>query len=196
MGTKKYLEAINEIFRKSPVVSFSSIQRIVKNKKNTQYTKQLIRNLLKQRKIKKLTKGFYTSHDEVSLLVFCFKPAYLGLQDALSFHNLWEQETIPVIITTKKIRSGIRKVFDLNVLIRRIDKKYLFGFEYFKEGNFYFPYSDLEKTFIDLVYFRQPMDKEVINNFKEKINRKKLDSYLKKYPKRFKEKVLTGLSYL
>lgn len=57
----------------------------------------------------------------------------MGLQDALSIHNLWEQETIPIIIITRKIRQGIRKVLDLNVLIRRIDKKYFFGFDYIKK---------------------------------------------------------------
>jgi len=123
------------------------------------------------------------------LIVFCFKPAYLGLQNALSFHNLWEQETNPVIITTRELRRGIRKVFDRNVLIRRISRKYLFGFEYYEDGDFYFPYSDIEKTFIDMVYFRQPLDAEVISSFREKIDRKKLAEYLKKYSERFRKKI-------
>ncbi len=187
MGKQKYLSRVDSLFKKSPVVNFNSIQRIVKNKKN--YTKQLIRNLLKQGKIKKLAKGYYTSHNEISLIVFCFKPAYLGLQDALSHHNLWEQETIPVIITSKKARQGIRNIFGANVLIRRIDKKYLFGFEYYKDGDFYFPYSDIEKTFIDMIYFRQHLDKEIILEFKKKMDKKKLKLYLKKYSKRFIKKI-------
>src|SRR3989344_769407 len=149
MGKQKYLLRVTSLFKESPVVNFSSIERIVKNKKNIkQYTKQLIRNLIKQGKINKLTKGFYTSRDEISLIVFCFKPAYLGLQNAMSFHNLWEQETVPVVITTRNLRVGIRRVFDMNVSIRKIDKKYIFGFEYYKDGEFYFPYSDIEKRLI------------------------------------------------
>jgi len=102
MGKIKYQEEIKELFRKSPVVSYSSIEKIVKNKKNIkQYTKQLIRNLLLKKKIKRLAKGYYTIINDSSLAVYCFKPAYLGLQDSLSFHNLWEQETIPVIIVLK-----------------------------------------------------------------------------------------------
>ena len=101
MGKEKYLKDVEKLFEKSPVVNFASIERIVKNKKNIkQYTKQLIRNLILKNKIRKLTKGCYTKYDENSLAVFCFK-GYLGLQDALSFHNLWEQETIPIIITSK-----------------------------------------------------------------------------------------------
>jgi|SRR3989344_720014 len=187
MGKQKYLSSVNSLFKKSSVVSFNSIERIVKNKKN--YTKQLIRNLIKQGKIKKLAKGYYTSHNEISLIVFCFKPAYLGLQDALSYHNLWEQETIPVIITSKKARQGIRNILGVNVLIRRINRKYLFGFEYYKNGDFYFPYSDIEKTFIDMIYFRQPLDKEVVLEFKKKMDKKKLKLYLKKYPKKFIKKI-------
>ncbi|MFH1592449.1 MAG: hypothetical protein ABIB47_03730 [Candidatus Woesearchaeota archaeon] len=194
MGKQKYLSDIKNLFKKSPVVSFKSIERIIKNKKRVkQYTKQLIRNLISKNKIKKLAKGYYTSHDEVSFSVFCFKPAYFGLQDALSIYELWEQETIPIIITTRKVRQGIRKILKVNVLIRRITPKYLFGFDYYKDGDFYFPYSDVEKTFIDMVYFKQPLDEEVIKNFRKKINVKKLGAYLKKYPKKFRNRVLLKL---
>ena len=192
MGKQKYLSRVMSLFKESPVVSFNSIKLIVKNKKNVrQYTKQLVRNMIKQGKIKRLTRGFYTSRDEISLLVFCFKPSYLGLQDALSIHNLWEQETIPVIISTRKIRPGIRKIFGANMLIRRIDKEYFFGYDYVKQGDFYLPVSDVEKTFIDMVYFRQPLDKEVINEIKRSIDVKKLNLYLKKYPKKFSKRVLS-----
>ncbi len=191
MGKQKHLSRVISLFKESPVVSFNSIELIVKNKKNVkQYTKQLIRNLIKQGKIKKLAKGVYTSRDELSLSVFCFKPSYLGLQNAMSFHNLWEQETVLVIVTSRKVRTGIRKIWGSNVLIRKIDKKYIFGFEYYKDGDFYFPYSDIEKTFIDMVYFRQPLDKEAVVEFKKKIDKKKFNSYLKRYPKRFRERVI------
>lgn len=191
MGKQKYLEDIKNLFNKSLVVNSSSISRLIKNKKEfKQYQKQLIRNLILKKKIKRLTKGFYTIHEDPSLIVFCFKPSYLGLQDALSFYELWEQETIPVMITSRKIRQGIRKILGINVLIRRIDKKYLFGFEYKKQGNFYFPYSEIEKTFIDMIYFKQRISENVKNNMIKKINKDKLINYLEVYPKKFREKVL------
>lgn len=190
MGKEKYQKKIEELFKKSFVVNIDSIKRIIRKTKNIkQYTKQLIRNLVLKGKIKRLTKGYYTIHDDPSLGVFCFKPSYLGLQDAISFHNLWEQETTPIIITTRKIRPGIRKIIGMNVLIRRIDKKYFFGFDHFPQGNFYLPYSDIEKTFIDMVYFKEKLSKEAIKNLRKKINRKKLDSYLKIYPKRFRKRI-------
>jgi predicted transcriptional regulator of viral defense system len=188
MGKQKYQKEILEFFKKSPVVDFSSIRRIIKEK-TPSYTKQLVRNLIIQGKISKLAKGYYTIHDDNSLIVFCFKPSYLGLQHALSFHNLWEQETNPIVITTRKIRQGVRVVMGRNVILRKIDKKYIFGFDYYLDGDFYLPYSDVEKTFIDMVYFRQPLDKEVITNFKKKIDKKKLSSYLKNYPIKLRRKV-------
>lgn len=193
MGKRKYLDKIINLFEKSPVVDFDSIKRIVGDKKRIkQYTKQIIRNLIKQNRIKRITKGFYTIHEDPSLAVFCFS-GYLGVQNALSFHNLWEQETVPVIITAKRLRSGRREVFGANVIIKKIDRKYFFGFEYQKDGDFYLPYSDIEKTFIDEIYFKLPMDEELIANFREKINKKKLREYLMKYPLRFRKIVLAKL---
>lgn len=167
------------------------IERIIKNKKEVnQYTKQLIKNLIKKGKINRLTKGYYSIYNDTSIAVYCFKPAYLGLQDALSFHNLWEQETIPVLITTKKIRQGIRKITGSNLLIKRINKRYFFGYNYQKEYSFYLPYSDIEKTLIDMIYFRQKINDATKEEIIKKIDVKKLNSYLKIYPKIFQKKVL------
>ena len=188
MGKIKYIDDIRKFFKKSPVVDIGSLKRFI-TKKNKDYIYLVINNLLRKKEIKKITKGYYTIHEDPSLIVFCFKPSYLGVQNAMSFHNLWEQETVPVILTARNVRSGRREVFGANVIVRKIDRKYLFGFEYYNDGDFYFPYSDIEKTFIDMVYFRQPLDAEVISNFKEKIDRKKLNSYLERYPERFRKKI-------
>ncbi|MBU1204120.1 MAG: hypothetical protein KKG60_03585 [Nanoarchaeota archaeon] len=186
MGKQIHLGKIERLFDKSPVVEFKSIERIIGKKS---YSKLLISNLMRKGKIKKIGKGVYTKHPESSLAVFGFKPAYLGLQSALSFHGLWEQETIPVILTTKKVRRGIREVMGSNILVRNIDRKYFFGFGLFKEGEFYLPYSDLEKTFIDMVVFNQPLDDDVLKEIQKKLDIKKLKNYLKKYNLVLRKKV-------
>lgn len=194
MGREKYQKKVEELFRKSPVVSFGSIERVVREKRKVrQYAKQLVRNLLLSGKVKRIAKGFYSVHEEPMLNVFCFQPSYLGLQDALSLHGIWEQETVPIIITSRKVRNGLRKTSLGNVLIRRIDKKYLFGIEYVKDGDFYVPYSDIEKTFIDMIYFGEKMSDEVLGEMRKVIDRKKLERYLRRYPKRFWERVLEKL---
>jgi len=181
MGKQIHLEKIEALFEKSPVVDFKSIERIVGKSKKSSYAKLLIYNLIKKGKIKKIGKGSYTQYNEISLAVFSFKPAYLGLQTALSHYGLWEQETIPVIITTKKVRRGIRSLMGGNVLLRNTDKKYFFGIDYIKEGEFYLPYSDLEKTFIDMIVFNQKIDEEALKNIKKRVNKQKLLNYLKRY---------------
>jgi predicted transcriptional regulator of viral defense system len=197
MGKRIHLDMIESFFEKSPVVDFNSIERIIRSKKKVKhYAKKLVSQLLKRGKIKRLAKGYYTKFDDITLSVFCFQPAYLGLQDSLSAHELWEQETIPIILTSRKTNPGIRVITGGNVMVKRIDKKYVFGIEYLKQGDFYFPYSDIEKTFIDMIYFKQYIDKEVIKEFKRKIDKKKLNSYLKLYPKRFRKIVLKRIGRL
>ena len=192
MGKQIHLNKVEKLFEKSLVVDFKSVERVIGNKKSN-YAKLFISNLLKQGKIKKVGKGVYTKFSESSLAVFAFTPGYLGLQSSLSFHGLWEQETIPVILTTKKVRTGIRSVMDSNVLVRKIDRKYFFGVEHLKEGNFYLPYSDVEKTFIDMIVFNQSIDGVVLKKIKKRIDNVKLSGYLKKYSTQTKNKVMGRL---
>ncbi len=178
MGTQKYRNAVEALIQKSPVVSFSSIKRIILSKnKVAQYPKQFVRNMIRQGKMRQLTKGFYTMHDDASLVVFCLQPAYLGLQDAMSHHNLWEQETIPIVITARNVRTGVRTVLGSRVLVRHLQPRYFFGVEHGE-----LPYSDVEKTLIDLVHFKQNIAPEVQRAFRRRVNRKKLKRYLKAYP--------------
>ena len=185
MEKMKHKEKIDGLFEKSVVVDYKSIERIVGSK----YAKLLISNLLKKKIIFKLGKGFYTKHYDISLAVFSFKPAYLGLQCALSHYGLWEQETIPVIVTTKKVRRGLRDILGGNVLIRNIDKRFFFGVNLVKEGSYYYPYSDFEKTVIDLVWFNEKMDLEMLKIIQKNIDFVKFKKYLKVYDQKFQNKM-------
>ena len=194
MGKEKYLHDVEDLFAKSPVVSYSSIEKIVTHRKKVkQYVKRLVHYLLTSGRIKRMAKGCYTAMDDAAFAVFCFQPAYLGLQDALSFHSLWEQETIPVVITARKVRPGLRKVLGRNVLIRRIERKYFFGLQHHQQGRIALPYSDVEKTFIDMVYFREKLDDKLLAAFKKRIDRKKLKAYLSVYSERLQKQVISYL---
>ncbi len=136
----------------------------------------------------------YTLHEESSLCVFAYTPAYLGLQSALSYHGLWEQETVPIVLTTRTVRRGVRTVFGSNILVRHIDPNYFFGFEYVLEGKFYVPYADIEKTAIDVVVFKVRMDKDLLNILRKRINRVTFAMYLKRYPLKLQKVVKKKLS--
>ncbi len=188
MGKIKYLAQVRDFCHKTPVVSLSSLKKMIG--KNKKYVYPMLNNLVKRGELQRITKGMYSLFDDPVLIVFCLKPAYLGLQEALSIHGLWEQETNVVLLTTKIVREGVRAVFGANVLIKRLPFAYFFGFEYKQYGDWYIPVSDIEKTFIDMIYFQQPVDKVVLKQFKKKIDLTKLRMYLQRYPKEIKKKVL------
>lgn len=182
---------VREFLERTPVASTATLSRLV-GKREYAY---VLLNLLERRgEIRRITRGYYTIHEDPTLLVYCLKPAYLGLQDAMSLHNLWEQETIPIIITCRRVRSGLREVFDHNVMVRRISPKYFFGIEDLERGGFFFPVSDVEKTFIDLVYFGE-MDGGLARRFKGKLNLKKLEAYLERYPERLRRRAMGFFSF-
>ncbi len=182
----KVIDKVREYLKRTPVASIGSISRIVGSKS---YAYLLLNHLVRKGEVFRVTRGYYSIQADPTLLVLCIKPSYLGLEDALSFHNLWEQETIPVIITPMKVRQGGRKVFGHNVLIRRILPKYFFGWDWMKYGNFLVPVSDVEKTLIDLIYFGKKIEKKLARRFKKKVDKEKLASYLRKYPKTVIRKV-------
>lgn len=195
MGKIKHIKNIRDFFKKNIVVDINSLKNFIRNRGgNKSYVYLLLNNMLKKGEINRITRGCYSLHEDPIISVFCFKPSYIGLQSALSAHNLWEQETIPTIISVKKVRQGIRKVNEDNVMIHRISPKYFFGIEYFKEGDFHVPISDVEKTLIDMIYFNQPLSDSLMKSFKDKLDKKKLDKYLKKYSKRFRGMVKDALN--
>jgi len=187
----KYKKQLYDNFKKSKVFSLRDV-RILFNNKNISkdYSKNLMANLIKEKKIHKITNGKYTFQEEIMCVGFAFSPFYYGLQEALSLHNLHEQETNAIIITTNKIKPGIREIMNTNVYLRRIDKKYFFGYDFIKYYDIEIPVSDIEKTLIDLVYYKENISKDVIIEIKKKIDLNKLNTYLQKYPKSFQKKII------
>jgi predicted transcriptional regulator of viral defense system len=182
----KHVDRIREYLKRTPVASMNSISALIPDRN---YAHVVMNHLLERREVRRITRGYYTVHEEPSLLVYCLRPAYIGLQDAMSFHELWEQETNPVVVTARKVRPGVRRVFEQNVIVRRISPEHFFGYDYLASGDFLLPVSDVEKTFIDIVYFRE-MRKDIAEGFKGRIDREKLGRYLKKYRGGFRRKVV------
>ena len=181
----KHIYRVREYLGRTPVASVRSISALVPNRN---YAHVIMNHLLKRGEVRRITRGYYTVHEEPSLLVYCLKPAYLGLQDAMSLHNLWEQETNPIIVTARKVRPGVREVLGQNVWVRRTSPKYLFGYDHMTSGNLTLPVSDVEKTLIDMIHFGE-MRKDIARSFKERIDHEKLEKYLRKYSDGFQRKV-------
>ena len=196
MVKMKYIKEIRDYFKKNVVVSIYSLKRFLISKGASEdYVYQVVNMLLKRHEINRVIKGFYSIYDDPTLIVYCLNPAYIGLESALSFHNLWEQETNINVITPGKLRTGVRTVFGANLYIHHLDPKYFFGYDFVNYYDFKIPVSDVEKTLLDLIYFKHHISQETVREIKKVISMRKLKGYLRNYHKNIKTLINKKLLY-
>ena len=157
------------------------------------YVRLLLHDLAKMGELKRITRGAYTFADESDAVGQAFSPYYYGLQDALSIHGLWEQETNPVVITPRMVRPGIRQFLGANYLVRRISRRMFFGYGPVLHAGKWVNASDVEKTLVDYAYYNAPLPPESLEEIKRRLDKKKLDSYLKRCSPRTTKKVRAWL---
>ena len=187
----KYVAEMRKRFGNSPAFTIDDLKVFLgKRGISGGYLNLLVHNLLSDGEIKRISRGVYTFSEELEVVGFGFRPFYYGLQEALSLRNLWEQETNPVVITPRKVRSGMRVFEGANYRVRRIDRRMFFGFSMMRYKGFWIPVSDLEKTLIDFIYFKEPLSQEVEAEMRKKADGKILREYLKKCPGWVKERVI------
>ena len=182
MGKKVHIDRVREFVARTPIFTARDVAAIVGY---SGYALLMLHNLAGRGEVHRVARGLYSRLDDPVLAVFAFAPAYLGLQEALSMRGGWEQETNVVLVTSGKAAPGEREVLGGRVIVHRVAPKYFFGFDHVPYGDFDVPVSDLEKTLIDLVYFREPPGEDVFGELLEKADREVLDGYLARYPKGF-----------
>jgi len=186
----KYSREFTEVFAKKPVFTKADASIFLTERGASRaYAQTFVTNLAKYGRVNRLTPGIYSFHSDPALASFAITPSYHALQEALSIHGLWEQETNTILVTPRRIRQGLRTICGGKVIVRRIDRKMFFGFESLKQGDFWVSTSDVEKTLIDIVYFKQHLNKEALAEIKKRIDLNKLRGYLKKTPKAVKKRV-------
>lgn len=190
-----YSVDFEEHFRSRPFFSMRDARLFLKSKGiSPAYLKVFMHRQVKKGKLKRLGKGLYSFKEDLELVGFAFRPFYYGLQFALSHHSLWDQASNMVVVTPQKVRTGIRVIWGQNVVVRRISPRLFFGFELVNENEYWIPVSTIEKTFIDMVYFRQKMDAQLIESFRSRIRKPILESYLKKIPVGVQKRVKKALA--
>lgn len=188
----KYISGIRNNFSRKefPVFSVVEIRSWLASKHaDEDYAYLLLHNLEKKGEVERITRGIYTFHKDVRVVGFAFKPFYYGLEDALYLKGLVEQGSNPVIVSPRKVRNGLRDFRGRNYLIHRIDNRHFFGFELVKYGDSWIPVSDMEKTLLDLIYFKHYVPKDSLKSILEHVNKSKLNKYLERYDKRFADRV-------
>ncbi len=154
--------------KKYPVFTFKDIKRL---KIPNDYAKLLIHNKVKKGEIKRIKKGYYTFHEDPMIVVFAYEPAYLGLESALSIYKIWDQKTVPVIITQKKVRKGIREFNGMNYIVKRIKPSLFNGYTTVNYYGFWLPVSTLEKTYEDIKHFNEKIDPKTMRKLKRLIKK-------------------------
>ncbi len=188
MKTKKVLDA----FKDEPCFTFQDAVRLL-TPADSSYVSLMLHNMVGQGKLFRVKRGVYSTRNDPQVVGFAFPPFYYGCQDALSLHGLWEQETNPIVITTRKVRSGLRTFEGANYLVRRINRPMFYGYETIQYDDLWIPVSTIEKTLIDLVYFRQHLSEELLEEFNKRIKKTKLKEQLTQCPPRLRKQVTTRL---
>ncbi len=158
------------------------------------YLSLLLHNLCKRSEIFRISRGVYSFSNDTTVAGFAYSPFYYGLQNALSIHGLWEQATNPVILTPRHVRTGRRVFAGANYIVRRASRPMFFGYELMQYSGFWVPVSDVEKTFLDMVHFRQPISSELLAEFRRRLDKKELSVYLGKCPARLAKRVRERLA--
>lgn len=157
---------------------------------NNKYIIRILRGIFYVRSIEEKKKdtiniSFYDAIAE-ALKIKKITNWYFGLESAIKLNNLThEYFTIDYIISDKLKRPKPIKILGHKVKFLSIKKELLnFGIKKDK-----IPYSDAEKTILDIIYFSlynnlsEPEIKNKIEDYISKCNRKKLKEYSKYYPK-------------
>lgn len=186
----KYKEEFISHFNRFPLFRFGDAERFLTSMgASPVYARKFMSIVVSNGLAYRITKGVYTMHKDVNLVGYAFKPFYYGLGTALTHYGLWEQQATQTIITTRNVREGTRIFFGLNATVRRIPEKLFFGYVNESYGNFHFYVSDVEKTLIDIVYYRFVIEDYAYTNLFRRANRMKLKGYLKKYPEKIRLEV-------
>lgn len=153
------------------------------------YARRFLNNLVRSGKIYKIKRNYYTCHDSPYTVGFAYAPFYYGLGTALNIHNLSEQQSQPTVISATKSMPQVQLFRNSKIFIHRISARMVFGVISVAFEGFEIPVSDIEKTLIDLVYFRYGVDDYVYENLAAGIDREKLNEYLDMCPGRTRKSV-------
>ncbi|MEK7535598.1 MAG: hypothetical protein AAB590_01100 [Patescibacteria group bacterium] len=126
-------------------------------------------------------RGLYSFPDalppELYLANKLYNPSYVSREFALSYHGIIPETVYEITsVTTKATRrfETVGKIYSY----RRIKKSAFTGYVVEKQRGFTFRIADIEKAFVDSLYYRVLFSKKPISRFdKTKINKDKALKY-------------------
>jgi len=165
------------------VFTLNDLVKITGQKKEVIKSKLTI--LVKQKKIYRLKKGYYTLEkiENKFQLQNIYKETYIALHSALEYYESTTQRFNNLDLITKNILNK-QKIEETEIIFHKVKKELFFGFEKIEINNTEVFISTIEKTIIDCVYFSSKVYLTEINTFikkfKEKIDIKTTTNILNK----------------
>ncbi len=189
----KYLSGVRGRFSKRdfPVFTINDIRMLLNGSGvSDEYVHLMVHNLMRRSEIVRITKAVYTFHKDEAVVGFAFYPFYYGFENALNIMGISGQGTNMIVVTPKNVRQGVRTFVNRNFRVKRIRGSMFFGYKTVEYDGFWVPVSDLEKTVIDMLYFQGGIRDELWPGILERLDRKRIREYLKRYDAKFGKKVL------
>lgn len=185
-----YKKHFSEYFSRKPIFTSSEAERYLSRYGAVGgYSKLLLHNMAEKNELVRLKRGFYTFSKNEAVSGYAFRPFYYGMEYALTIRKIWTQQSIPIVVTTSKANPGIRLIMGQRVKVRRINKKYFFGFEYVNYSNLFVPVSSPEKIILDFLYYGIGLDPETLRSLLAQSDTVLLRNYASMFGKSFWDKV-------
>lgn len=183
----KYINvnSVLELLAKSEMNVFTVIDFAKIINKSTAYASLI---LSKNKKAHRLSKGIYyidnaDVYEKASNILF---PCYISLSAALQYYELIDQNIVRYTVITTKRHRGIN-IKEGYVEFITLSKERVFGYA-LKKGSYI---AELEKVFVDCLYFNSPNFDQILSSFSNAINDKNIDiKKFKEYGIKMKSKVL------
>jgi len=202
--TQKRLKDIEDIIASSGrIVSSDDIHKALGGKYSKFVLKKRIYELKEKGWLVPLRRGLYcicdiASRGFVNISPFVIagvfdKDSYISLNSALSFHGLFEQ----MLRTTSSVTTVKSKKYlfqDNAYRYLKINKKLYFGFITENIEGYYARIAELEKVFLDYLYFKNDTYSidlllEKLQKARNRLDFKKLFNYAQKFPRATRRKL-------
>lgn len=157
-----------------PLFTENDVAKIIN--KGPKYVRTLLYRLNKKKLIQRIEKGKYTVHNDPLILAsHIVIPSYLSLWTALRYYNMTQQQPTSFFVVSKIKRKNIKK---RNIIF--MSTKHLFGYKKERYSDFDIFIACPEKTIIDSLLFKIPLEDIYIALENTDINFDRLSEYAKK----------------
>ena len=148
--------------------------------------------MVKSGRLFHVTKGVFDLSGNAAVAGFAYTPFYYGCLSALMIMDLIDDQVKMQVMTTRDVRRTNATVFgDVGIILHHLQRRYYFGFRTINYGGAEVPVSVREKTLIDMFYYNVKMSTRDYSNLLKSIDLQRLREYLKVYPEKVRNKVLS-----